>query len=53
MGEEKPSMDTYFYLSPQDTEVHTGGKAGFIATLDMNFIESYVSDFLDNLEECI
>ena len=52
MGEEKPNDEDWTYISPHKPNVLIT-KAGFIVTIDTNFIENYVKDFMEILEECI
>lgn len=52
MGEEKPNTEAWKYIAPHDTSVHQS-KAGLIATIDTNFIETYVSELMEILEESI
>ena len=52
MGEEKPNEEAWKYISPHDTNVHKS-KAGFVATIDTSFIDNYVSNFMEILEESI
>ena len=52
MGVEKPHEEEWNYITPNESKV-LKIKAGFIATIDTNFMENYVKDFMEILEESV